>query len=228
MLALITAAGKGTRLGKLMQNSNKCLIRVSGRSLLKHSLNNLRAHSLPRPLIVTGYAASRIKEELNGCADFIYNPHYEESGPLVSIWSAREKLIGKSFVILMGDILYDADILKRCIRARGRVVMCVQKKEHAMGPIDSKVSIHNGRVIEMGKNLDEARTTGEFVGVVKIDRTINRKFFNLVEKLLMEGKPQGLLMDVLMRVQGKGESIKIVYTDGKLCMEVDTPRELKL
>ena len=35
-------------------------------------------------------------------------------------------------------------------------------------------------------------------------------------------------MDVLMRVQGKGESIKIVYTDGKLCMEVDTPRELKL
>ncbi len=60
--AMILAAGKGTRLGHLTQNTPKPLIEVCGTPVLIHVLNHLKAHGVKKIAINTHYLAEQIEQ----------------------------------------------------------------------------------------------------------------------------------------------------------------------
>jgi choline kinase len=62
--ALLLAAGTGSRLFPLTQNSPKCLTLVSDESILERLINNLKSQGFKRLVIVTGHQKECIMDYL--------------------------------------------------------------------------------------------------------------------------------------------------------------------
>jgi hypothetical protein len=64
LLAVILAAGAGTRLRPLTDATPKCLLDINGRPLLDRLLEGLAAAGLERAVIVTGHLSERVEAHL--------------------------------------------------------------------------------------------------------------------------------------------------------------------
>jgi len=224
MKAIITAAGVGSRLGKATEKNNKCLLKVHGKMLIEISVDILRSQGIREIVVATGHCYGKVEKALNGKATFVYNPFYQVSGILPSVWLCRNHVENDDFVFITGDSLYHPDILKNCIKKKGGIVVCVEKKSCDVE--DSKVIIENNRIVRMGKNIELEKATGEFTGILKIEKKANKKVFDTIEKVLKQGKLNAYLTDVLMELKKDKFPLTLVYTNPHPRIEIDYPEDL--
>ena len=224
MKAIITAAGVGSRLGKATEKNNKCLLKVHGKMLLEISVDILRSQGIREIVVVTGHCYGKVEKALNGKATFVYNPFYQVSGILPSVWLARNHVENGDFVFITGDSLYHPDILMNCIKKKGGIVACVEKK--SCDEEDSKVIIKNNKIVNMGKDIELEKATGEFTGIMKIEKKASKKFFDFIEMVLKQGKLNAYLTDVLMELRKEKFSITHFYTNPYPRIEIDYPEDL--
>ena len=224
MKAIITAAGVGSRLGKATEKNNKCLLKVHGKMLIEISVDILRSQGIREIAVVTGHCYGKVEKVLKGRATFVYNPFYQVSGILPSVWLCRDHVENDDFVFITGDSLYHPDILKNCIKKKGGIVVCVEKKSCDVE--DSKVIIENNRIVRMGKNIELEKATGEFTGILKIEKKANKKVFDTIEKVLKQGKLNAYLTDVLMELKKDKFPLTLVYTNPHPRIEIDYPEDL--
>ena len=118
MIALILAAGRGSRLRELTSDRPKCLVDLAGRPLLRWQYDALRAAGAQRLLVVRGYLAERLTPEAAGLPPDAFetavNPQWEHSNMLSSLlcagpWLEAAFAAGESkAVISYADIVYPA------------------------------------------------------------------------------------------------------------------------
>lgn len=128
MIALILAAGRGSRLRELTDGKPKCLVPLAGRPLLRWQCDALREAGAARLLVVRGYLAERLVPEAAGLPadafETVLNPRWERSNMLSSLlcagpWLEAAFATGeKEAVISYADIVYPADHV-RTLRAQG-------------------------------------------------------------------------------------------------------------
>ena len=117
--ALLLAAGTGSRLYQLTQNSPKCLTLVNEKSILERLVIGLKKQGFKRLVIVTGYLENCIKEFLgtksgNMTIEYIYSPLYKTTNNIYSLWMARE-IINEPFVLFESDLVFDVSLLDNMI-----------------------------------------------------------------------------------------------------------------
>ena len=224
MKAIITAAGVGSRLGKATEKNNKCLLKVHGKMLIEISVDILHRHGIREILVVTGHCYGKVEKALKGKATFVYNPFYQVSGILPSVWLCKNYVENDNFVFITGDSLYHPDVLKNCIKKKGSIVVCVEKKNCDVE--DSKVIIKNNKIVKMGKNIELEKATGEFTGILKIEKKANGKVFDTIEKVLKQGKLNAYLTDVLMALKKERFPLVLSYTNPHPRIEIDYPEDL--
>lgn len=225
MKALITAAGLGTRFGTLTENNNKCLLEVGGRSLLDVSINILNSCGINDIVIVTGHCYDKIEAAFKSRAKFSFNPFYQISGILPSLWLGGKFIDNDEFVFVTGDSLYHPNILKNCLESTADIAVCVEEKK--CDAEDSKVIIQGDSIIDIGKNIPINSATGEFVGMLKVSKTASPYFFEEIEKMLKQGKVNGYVADVIMQMDPKKYKITPVYTNPYPRIEIDSILDLK-
>ena len=113
--ALLLAAGTGSRLFPLTQNSPKCLTLVNEKSILERLVIILKKKGFKRLVIVTGYQEIFIKEFLgtisgNMTIEYVYSPLYRTTNNIYSLWMARN-IINEPFVLVESDLVFDASQL---------------------------------------------------------------------------------------------------------------------
>jgi len=113
--ALLLAAGTGSRLRPLTLNAPKCLTEVGGIPILGRLVDNLRSQGIRRLVVVTGYLDHCIREFLQKNApdiqvDYIFNPVYQTTNNIYSLWLARQA-IQEPFVLIESDLLFHASML---------------------------------------------------------------------------------------------------------------------
>ena len=109
MRAIILAAGRGSRMKKLTDESPKCLVELSGRPLLELQLEALREAGIEEIAIVTGY-----KQELlnnRGLVGF-NNPRWAETNMVSSLACAEEWLQSEACIVSYSDIFYSSSAVK--------------------------------------------------------------------------------------------------------------------
>ena len=225
MKAIITAAGIGSRLGKVTENNNKCLLKIGGKGLIEISVDILNRHGIRDIVIVTGHCYGKVEKVLKGKATFVYNPFYQVSGILPSVWLGRKHVENDNFIFITGDSLYHPDILKDCIKKKGNIVVCVEKKN--CDEEDSKVIIKKNKIVRMGKDIELEKATGEFTGIMKIEKNANKKIFDTIEKVLKQGKLNAYLTDVLIELRKEKLPLTHIYTNPHPRIEIDYPGDLK-
>ena len=95
---VILSAGQGKRLSPLTDDRPKCLVELSGRTVLHWQLANLASVGVREAVVVTGFRADRVDEEVAGLdlpgmtVRTLFNPFYALSDNLATCWLARDEL----------------------------------------------------------------------------------------------------------------------------------------
>lgn len=107
MKALILAAGRGSRLGALTQDINKCMLKVQGRHILEYSLDCAsRLAVIDEIVIVVGYYGDEIRLAFgsNYRGKALSYVTQEDQAGLVHAIQCAEQAVGKSdFMLMLGD-----------------------------------------------------------------------------------------------------------------------------
>ena len=109
MKAVILAAGRGSRLGRLTAERPKCLLTVAGRSLIAWQLQALRQAGLDDIAVVRGHAGACLnRHSVPGTVTCIDNPDWVHSEMPMSLYAAQTWLGDADCVVSYADILYPA------------------------------------------------------------------------------------------------------------------------
>lgn len=175
-VAIILAAGTGTRLWGGKWGIPKCLVHVGGKTILQRQIENLQAVGVRDFIVVVGHEREMIQNYvlsfMPGNFVFVYNERYRETNTLYSLYLAAKHVGENNVFILNGDVVFDQIIIERMReKARGGTLPIVAVQ---YGPCDEeamKARVHKGYVMELSKNIPFDKSAGEFVGVSLFDET---------------------------------------------------------
>jgi NDP-sugar pyrophosphorylase family protein len=113
MHAMILAAGRGTRLGKLGQSTPKILVELDGEPLLARQIRYLKNGGVDRIVLNAHYLADQVEDFVAGHPqaddlDVIVEP--ELLGTAGGVRNALPLLGEEAFVVLYGDVVVDEPI----------------------------------------------------------------------------------------------------------------------
>lgn len=220
MRAVVLAAGRGTRLGGLGEETPKGLIEVGGRPLLERSLDAMRAHGVRSFTIVTGHLEDRIRERLEaGDVAFVTNDRYAETGSAASLLVALETT-APPFLLVESDLIYDAAIL-HALRSDEAQIVTVD----ASGSGD-EVFVYvdpDDLLVALGKGMEAppgATAAGELAGITWVSAPLAAAF-----QAAMAETPADHYEEIFARCAAS-VPITVTHVPGKAWREVDTPADL--
>ena len=177
MIGMVLAAGAGKRLGSMTAELPKTLLTVNGdRSILDLALANLRSVGLEEVVIVTGYAAERVRERVPALErrhgvrlEELYNPKAEEWNNAYSLWCAREAF-AEGVLLVNGDTVHPAAVQERLLDSRGTELVIAVDDEKPLGEEEMKVHVTGAGLLDrINKSLDPATAQGEYIGLTLIE-----------------------------------------------------------
>lgn len=175
MKCLIIAAGKGSRL--YMKGDTKPLVPLLGLSLIERVIVTAKKSGLSDFYVVTGYNGKNVGRFLEKLAlrrdvniTTITNEEWKKENG-ISVLKAND-LLNENFILLMGDHIFNGDILERLKSERvreGEVILAVDYNTNGNRLVDvgdvTKVYVDNGKIVDIGKQISKynAYDTGIFL-----------------------------------------------------------------
>lgn len=187
MIAIILAAGKGSRLGDYTTDMPKSLLPLDdGQTLLDYNIKILKKFELDNILVVTGFNSGRIEKHVGRYSGVqtVYNPFWNHCNVLGSLYMALQH-VNDDFLFLHADTLAEQEIWKMLIDASGEMVLPYQRK--LCGEEEMKVQLKKDRLIRISKEIPPAEAHGEFLGIAKFHRKTLPYFRDTAERLFKSG-----------------------------------------
>lgn len=220
MKAVILAAGYGSRMYPLAQDIPKCLLTVKGETLLERELRILKSCGIKDITVVTGFHREKIVELYGEEVLVRYNPHYEITGSMFSLWTARE-ILTDDFIVLNADVIFSEGILRDLLSNTDSYCAVVDRK--VCDEEDQKVIIIDDRIADVGKELPIQKAYGELIGMAKILKEGTRAFGKAVFECVK--RDSNLNWPIVFKQLAKeGQVIKFILTKGPW-IEVDTVKD---
>lgn len=177
---IIIAGGRGERLMPLTQYIPKSLITITkdGKTILDKQIEAIRKNpEISDIFLITGYRAKDIEEKVKGYDDgrikTLFDPYRISN--LLGLWCAMP-CMDKNVIITNGDNILSPNALKKLIYADEGIHLLVSKKEnYDMG--DMKVSLKNGKIFRVSKEIHPNKIYAESVSTVKVEGEMYRKLW---------------------------------------------------
>jgi len=162
MIAVILAAGVGSRLGRPMPKSLSVL--PSGETILGRMISTLRTVGVSKIVVVVGFKAHVIMES-HPDVYFRYNPFYYITNTSKSLLCAVEDL-DEDVIWANGDVVCDRGVIEEVVDYPGN---CVAVQRAKCDDEEVKYTVgESGAINAISKEV--SRGLGEAVGVNKIVR----------------------------------------------------------
>lgn len=230
--AVILVAGRGERLRPLTTLTPKPLLPLGGTPLLGWTLNALDRCGVREITLVTGYRGRQVERYVRSefarlGANFTPNPRYATTNTMYSLWRALGAVAGQPFVLIDGDLVFDAALLKRFLRTRGNAVLC-----DAQSRLDTEAvkafGDGNQRISRIGKTAAETATSfGESIGMAKFDAASSRRLYEICDRLLLCGGARNYYEAAFQVMMDEGAVFQAVDVQGAKWVEIDTKADLR-
>jgi choline kinase len=233
MKAVILAAGVASRLRPLTNYTPKCLLKVGPKNILELAIENLVANKIFDIVIVTGYLENQIRDFVNIRfpalnITFYYNEFYESTNNIYSLWLARNALHGEDMLLMDSDIVFDKQIIAKLCSSGYK--SCLALKRHDV--LDEEIKVradHNGRVLEISKEVNPSEAAGESVGIEIFKRELLRELFSVIDrKVNIEKNVNQFYEAAFQELINNNHNIYIVDITEYFCIEIDTIEDLKI
>lgn len=230
--ALILAAGQGSRLLPLTEDTPKCLLDLSGRSMLEWQLHGLAAAGIREAVVLTGFRSDLVEAALQRITPpgltvrTLFNPFYKVADNLASCWLAREELSGPS-LILNGDTLFEPAVARRLLAAPESSITVTIDRKPGYDEDDMKVRVEGDRLHAIGKKLRATEVNGESIGFLRFSAAGAASFVAELERTMRTREGVGLwYLSAIHRLAGAGVDVRCASIEGLQWAELDFPADL--
>ncbi len=203
MKAVIMAGGKGTRLSSILKDIPKPMVKLAGKPLLEHQIENLRENEICDIIMVVGYLGDVIRNYFqNGDKFGVHITYYVEEQPLGTAGALHflKDELKEEFILLFGDLYININF-KRFYeyhrRKKAQITLYAHPNSH---PQDSDILVvdKSGSVIEWSfKNTDRHKdyknlvNAGVYVISPKVLQCIpENQNFDLEKQVIMRLLPE--------------------------------------
>lgn len=227
---VILSAGQGRRLSPLTDDKPKCLIELSGRSVLAWQLANLRAAGVTEAVVVTGFAADAVDTEIAALSlpgmsvRTRFNPFYSVSDNLATCWLVRDELKGE-VLLLNGDTLFEPAVAELLIAAPAADITVTIDRKASYDDDDMRV-LTRGDVLEaIGKTI--AEYNAESIGFLRFSPGGAALFGDYLDKALRS--PEGArrwYLSVIDHIARETGVVRVQSIEGLGWAEMDFPADM--
>lgn len=184
MKAILLAAGKGTRISRMVQNIPKSTLPINGVPLIRRNVEIFQKNNIDT-VVCVGYKKEKVIESLNGFpATYYANPFYDVTNSIASLWFAREELrADEDYIIMNADVFFSETILRMILEDPHDAVMLVDKTRRKTGDYFFSTT-DNGYISKYGKDLPLQLRSCEYVGIAKISSSFVKIFLDKMEELI--------------------------------------------
>ena len=154
-------------------NSPKCFAEVNNRRILDWCLHAFVDNGIKHICFIGGYAIGMVRCDYPHLV-FYHNVDWENNNILASLMCAESEM-DEPFICCYSDILFKPDILSNLITSDGDISLAVDtlwlerythRTEHPTDDAE-KVTVLNGVVTQIHRDIPESDAHGEFIGVAK-------------------------------------------------------------
>lgn len=242
MKLIVLAAGKGTRLYPLTKDTSKLLLHTgNNKTLLEKQFEIYRDSGVVSEVVyVVGHHAEQIEALLPVMSDrysipakAVYNPFYETTNNLISLWLARDEFCSSVPVgIMNGDNLFHMNVFKRLDAHTEEGIALVVSVKDEYDADDMKVIRDNqGCVAAIGKYVDVRKAKAESVGLVQVRGAIALKLYRDTLEVLARDKQQSqsFWLETFNYLYEQGKAAQTLEIDGAAYwQEVDYHIDIKM
>ena len=230
MTAILLAAGVGKRMGS--GAGPKCLLQVGGRSLLRRTLDSLRAVGVKEVALVTGFQSADVEKEARAVSgeirlSVLQNPRYRE-GAILSLWTARE-FLNRDLLVMDADVLCPPAVFERLVGSKHSNCLVVDGSVEETGE-EQMVFGREGRALHIAKKATdsirrEMDLFGESLGFLRLSGEAASCLRELLDGKVRSGwvaiEHEQAYPDLFRKVFVGFERV-----DGLAWTEIDTPEDL--
>jgi len=228
-VAVILAAGVGSRLRPLTDDRPKALVDVGGKSILARAISALEAAGVERLVIATGYREDALRTALALSrleVLFAPNPRYATTQNSVSLALCRAAVRGDSFFRLDGDVVFDEAVLARLEAVDAELVAAVDRGRR-LDAEAMKVKLgETGAIAAFGKGLSLAESAGESIGIELIRAPFAEPLFDALDAAGAAGQTDLYYEDVYSRLIAGGQVARLTDVSDLRWCEIDSPEDL--
>lgn len=232
MIGVVLAAGRGLRLREdvdMEEIGPKTLLSIDGHTLLERMVADLANFDAERVNVVVGHRADLVQKECFSLESkygieirLLNNRDYASTNTACSL-QLGIKDVKEDAVIFNGDVLYEYAILCRLIDSSGTAISIDNNK--TLTGESFKLTIRDGRIERMGKDIPIEAASGEFIGLSKIIKEDLSDARAFLKELIAEDRNS--YYDHIYRSLSQKGGVAYSYTDGLRWTEIDDIDDLR-
>lgn len=220
MRAIILAAGRGTRISRYLEGNPKCTVDIGGQRLIRYTVELLKRHGVGQIALAVGYQHGVVEHVLQGegCS-FFYNPFYDVTNSIASIWFSQAFIDGADdYLIMNGDVFVEDALLEQVVAAKENPVLFADSSR--IREADYRFAWKDGLLTKYGKELSDAETDGEYIGIGVIRAPFVTRFKQRMLDMVARQQHGVWWENVLYSFVGE-EPVHVEDVHGRFWAEVD-------
>ena len=230
-MAVILAAGIGSRLRPLTDDCPKSLLSVGGSIILERMIRNCLSCGISQFVLVLGHRSDQIKQFVDKAfrgirVTYVINDRYRDSNAGYSLMMASSTIGTAEFIKFDADVVFDTNILRRLMDSDLPDVLCIDRNIALTDDEVKVITDDQMRVVEIGKLVDPKAAMGEMVGIEKISaRTGPLLFAELAQMMESPTWAQDYPEAAYARLSAKGAAFHALDITGLNWTKIDTAEE---
>ena len=235
MKAIILAAGKGSRLGKLTLDKPKGMLDFMGKTLLEHQIEMYNSIGIKDIIIIRGYKKNKINFKN---IKYIDNDLYNETNMVESLVCARNYM-NDDCIVSYSDILFSNNLLKSLVNNDSPIAVTVDSNwkkywKQRYGSLSKDIEdlqVSNNKIIRIGQEITGPETLDyRYVGLNKFSSESIKQMLMTYDSKKITGDrwrssgntfKNGYITDLLQEIIDRGIDVSPHVTKNEW-LEIDT------
>ena len=224
---IILAAGKGRNLQPLTLKYPKTSFRLDvNTTVLQRMVRGIRRYDKNAEIVVVvGYLSDLVKEELSedNCK-FVFNPFYEVTNSISSVWFARQYMERENITIVHGDVVFSDEIIKDYLCKETDHPYVLVDSSHII-PGSYNTVTRNNQILVMSNKLENFNA--KYCCMTKLDAVSSRLLKQEVDSMIHNNMYDQFFEDSLVQmIMFHDFQLYAKDITGKNWAEVDTVDDL--
>ena len=221
MRALILAAGTGSRMRPLTDETHKCCLPVAGKPLLTGQMDVLFSCGITDIVVITGYRRQEVMLLGGDRAAYLFNPFFASTNSIVSLWLAQH-FFSDDILILNCDVVFDATLVQQFVSSERPISIAVCGNWSDDRGYKAEIN-SSGDVLRMGMKL--SRPGAEYAGITLLRKIVLPEAVKTMERFFDQDQFGIWYEDAVSAMLESGIKGNAVYVSPDKWYELDTVAE---